>query len=186
MVPYALTTYTNVTRIYAPQRVEYVYYPPGAVRIPEAYSPNVKNKYHSITAYAEIPTGGAQGVLLAAGGIYAGYALYVKDNKVVYHHNAFNEDRFQIEATELLPAGDVVIEARIIAGENLSASVTLFVNGEQVGQGDVSRTIPGTYSLSETFDVGQDTGSPVSKDYDRDNVFTGNLDRVVIKIGENM
>ncbi len=33
---------------------------------------------------------------------------------------------------------------------------------------------------------GQDTGSPVSKDYDRDNVFSGNLDRVVIKIGENM
>ena len=149
-------------------------------------APNVKRKDHSITAYAEIPTGGAQGVLLAAGGIYAGYALYVKDNKVVYYYNAYNEDRFKIEATESLPAGDVVIEARIIAGENLTASVTLSVNGKQVGQGEIGRTVPGTYSLSETFDVGQDTGTPVSKDYDRDNVFSGNLDRVVIKIGENM
>ena len=64
--------------------------------------------------------------------------------------------------------------------------MSLFVNGEQVGEGEIGRVVRGTYSLSETFDVGQDTGSPVSKDYDRDNVFSGNLDRVVIKIGENM
>jgi hypothetical protein len=25
--------------------------------------------------------------------------------------------------------------------------------------------MPGTFSLSETFDVGEDTGTPVSKDY---------------------
>jgi arylsulfatase len=52
--------------------------------------------------------------------------------------------------------------------------------------GLITRIVPGTYSLSETFDVGQDTGSPVSKDYDKDNVFSGNLDRVVIKIGEKI
>ena len=181
-----LSRFSNVTKIYAPQRDEYVYYPPGAVRIPEAYSPNVKHKDHSITAYAEIPTGGAEGVLLAAGGIYNGYALYVKDNKLVYYYNAYNEDRFKIEATEPLPAGDVVMEARVIDGGNLTASVTLSVNGEQVGKGEIGRMVLGTYSISETFDVGQDTGSPVSKDYDRENVFSGNLDRVVIKIGENM
>ena len=35
---------------------------------------------------------------------------------------------------------------------------------------------------TETFDVGQDTGTPVSKDYDRDNVFTGTLDKVVFNL----
>ena len=174
----------NVAKIYSPKREEFVYYPPGAVRIPEAYSPNVKNKDHTITAYVNNPEGGSQGVLMAAGGIYTGYAFYVEDNKPVYYYNAYNEDRYKIKGTEALPAGDVVIEARYVAGENLTATVTLHVNGKQVGQGNVERVVPGTYSLSETFDVGQDTGSPVSKDYDRDNVFTGELDRVVIKIAD--
>ena len=42
--------------------------------------------------------------------------------------------------------------------------------------------MPANYSISETFDVGQDTGSPVSKDYDRDNEFTGTLDKVVFNL----
>ena len=172
----------NVTKIYAPQRDEFVYYPPGAVRIPEAYSPPVKNRNHTITAYAEIPASGSEGVLVASGGIYGGYALYVKDNKVVYHYNAYNEDRFSIEGARPLPAGEVVIEAKYIAGDNMTGTVTLSVNGEEVGRGEVTRTEPGTWSLSETFDVGQDTGTSVSKDYDRDNEFSGNLDRVVIRI----
>ena len=140
----------NVTKIYAPQRDEFVYYPPGAVRIPEAYSPQVKNRNHTITAYAEIPVSGSEGVLVASGGIYGGYALYVKDNKVVYHYNAFNEDRFSIEGARPLPAGEVVIEAKYIAGDNMTATVTLSVNGEEVGRGEVARTVPGTFSLSET------------------------------------
>ena len=63
-----------------------------------------------------------------------------------------------------------------------SGTVILSVIGKEVGRGEVKRTVPGTYSISETFDVGQDTGSPVSKDYDRDNEFTGTLDKVVFNL----
>ena len=174
---------TNVTKIYAPQRKEFVYYPPGAVRIPEAYSPQIKNKNHTITAHAEIPKGGASGVLVASGGIYSGYSLYVKDNHVVYHYNAYNEDRYTITGTEPLPEGEVVIEAKYTPSDDKkTGTVTLSVNGKQIGSGKVGRTAPGIYSISETFDVGQDTGSPVSKDYDRDNEFTGTLDKVVFNL----
>ena len=173
----------NVTKVYAPQRKEFVYYPPGAVRISEAYSPPVKNKNHTITAHAEIPAGGASGVMVATGGIYGGYALYVKDNRVVYQYNAYNEDLFTITGTEPLPAGKVVIEAKYTASaDKKSGTVILSVNGKEVGRGEVGRTVPGTYSLTETFDVGQDTGTPVSKDYDRENEFTGTLDKVVFNL----
>ena len=175
--------FANVTKLYAPRRKEFVFYPPGAVRIPEAYSPPVKNKNHTITAYAEIPKGGASGVLVATGGIYSGYSLYVKDNRVVYHYNAYNEDRYTITGTDPLPSGKVIIEAKYTPSDDKkTGTVTLSVNGKQVGRGEVKRTVPGTYSISETFDVGQDTGSPVSKDYDRDNEFTGTLDRVVFNL----
>ena len=104
----------------------------------------------------------------------------MKDNRVVYHYNAYNEDRSSITGAEPLPAGKVVIEAKYTPSDDKkSATVTLSVNGKEVGSGEVKRTVPGTYSISETFDVGQDTGSPVSKDYDRDNEFTGTLDKVV-------
>jgi arylsulfatase len=172
----------NVTKIYAPQRSEFVYYPPGAVRISEPYSPSVKNKNHTLTAYAEISEGGANGVLVAAGGLYGGYSFYVDDNRLVYEYNAYNEDRFQIRSDGALPEGEVELKAVYAANEDMTATVTLFVNGEQVGQGPVSRTHPGQFSLSETFDVGEDTGTPVSKNYTRDNAFSGNLDKVVVAL----
>lgn len=61
--------------------------------------------------------------------------------------------------------------------------MTLYVNGEKVGEGTVKRTMPGTFSLSETFDVGTDKGTPVSRDCERGNAgFSGKLDRVVVSL----
>ena len=64
----------------------YVYYPGGAPSF-EYTAVNVKNRSHTITAYVEIPEGGAEGVLLAHGSWFAGYALYVQDGRLHYVHN---------------------------------------------------------------------------------------------------
>ena len=45
---------------------------------------NVKNKSHSVTAEIEVPDGGAEGVIVAQGGAFAGWSLYVKDGKPKY------------------------------------------------------------------------------------------------------
>jgi arylsulfatase len=174
--------FSNVVKLYAPQRDEYVYYAPGAVRISEPYSPPVKNKNHSLTAYAEIPEGGASGVLVAAGGLYGGYTMFVQNNKLIYEYNAYNEDRFIIKSDTKLPKGEVELKAVYDVNEDKSATVTLYINDGEVGQGQVKRTHPGMYSLSETFDVGEDTGTPVSKSYTRENAFTGNLDKIIVKL----
>jgi arylsulfatase len=172
---------TNVVKRFAPLRQEYVYYPPGAVRIAEPYSPPIKNKNHSLTAYTEIPEDGASGVLVCSGGLYGGYSFYVKNNRLVYEYNAYNEDYYKIQSAGTLPEGKVELTAQYEA-TGQTGTVTLFINGEQVGQGEVGRTMPGTFSLSETFDVGEDTGTPVSKAYTRENVFSGKLDKVVIRM----
>src|SRR5262249_60671173 len=57
-------------------RTNFTYYP-GATRIPESSSPNVKNRSHSITAHIDAPQTGGDGVLVAAGGVVGAYALYV-------------------------------------------------------------------------------------------------------------
>src|SRR5215467_905003 len=85
-------------------RTEFIYYP-GAVRIPESSSPNVKNKSHTITAQVEMPKEGGDGVLVAAGGIVAGYALYIKDGKPTYEYNWFTQSRYKVTSSEKLQPG---------------------------------------------------------------------------------
>ena len=78
--------------------------------------------------------------------------------------------------------GEVELQAVYDANDDMTATVTLYVNGEKAGQGPVNRTHPGQFSLSETFDVGEDTGTPVSQNYTRENAFSGDLDKVVVAL----
>ena len=60
------------------------------------------------------------------------------------------------------------------------ATVTLKVDGLEVGKVVVARTVPAAFTASETFGVGVDLGSPVSPDYfDRAPFrFEGKIERV--------
>ena len=57
----------------------------------------------------------------------------------------------------------------------------LSVDGKQVAQGRIEKTVPFRFSLDETFDVGEDTGTPVDLAYDVPFKFTGTIDKLVIK-----
>jgi arylsulfatase len=50
-------------------------------------------------------------------------------------------------------------------GIGKGATGTLFVDGKQVAEGKIPQTIRVRFSLDETFDVGEDTGTPVVEDY---------------------
>jgi hypothetical protein len=58
----------------------------------------------------------------------------------------------------------------------------LFINGKQVGQSNFAHVPPGAYSATETFDVGKDLGSVVSKQYDGPFAFTGTIHQVKIDL----
>jgi arylsulfatase len=62
------------------------------------------------------------------------------------------------------------------------ATGTLLVDGKQVGQGRIQRTVPIRFSLDETFDIGEDTGTPVVEDYvdKMPFAFTGTLKKFVV------
>ena len=63
------------------------------------------------------------------------------------------------------------------------ATVTLRVNGQQVDQGRVERSVPAGFTASETFDAGKDLGSPIPLDYyDRAPfAFNGTINRIHIR-----
>jgi arylsulfatase len=70
-------------------------------------------------------------------------------------------------------------------GLGKGGSVTLFVDGEQVGEGRVDGTVPMVFSADETTDVGSDTATPVSDDYGpEDSEFTGRVLWVQLDIDE--
>jgi arylsulfatase A-like enzyme len=165
-------------------RTDFTFFP-GAIRIPESSSPNVKNRSHSITAHIDVPQKGGDGVLVAAGGIVAGYALYVRDGKPTYEYNWFSQQRYKVTSSEKLSAGPATIRVDFKydgGGVGKGGVVTLFLNDKKVGEGRVERTVLGRYSADETFDVGMDTGSPVSDSYASPNPYAGKLQKVQIHL----
>ncbi len=59
-----------------------------------------------ITASVIVPDGGAEGVIIAQGGAFAGWCLYAKDGTPKYCYNLLGLQRFIIEADRALPPGD--------------------------------------------------------------------------------
>ena len=61
---------------------------------------------------------------------------------------------------------------------------TLLVDGQQVAQGRIERTVRIRFSLDETFDVGEDTGTAVIDDYAEQlpYKFTGTLAKLTVDL----
>lgn len=65
-------------------------------------------------------------------------------------------------------------------GPGKPANVKLFVNGKETGSGQIGKTVPFRYSV-EPFDIGRDTVSAVSKDYQTPFAFNGRIEQVTIE-----
>jgi arylsulfatase len=161
----------------------FTYYP-GATRIPESSAANVKNRSHTIVATVDMPKQGGDGVLVAAGGLVGGYSLYVRDRKPVYEYNWFTQSRYRIASPQALPVGEAAIRVEFLSdgGVGKGGKVELYVNDKKVAEGRVDKTVPVHYSADETFDIGMDTGSPVSSDYKSPNEFTGTIKKITIDL----
>lgn len=58
----------------------------------------------------------------------------------------------------------------------------LSVNGDKVGEGRMTRTVPLYFSTDDTFVVGEDWGTPVSPTYNQPFRFTGDLEKVTVEV----
>ncbi len=165
-------------------RTRFTYFP-GARHIPESSSPLTKSRSFTMTAHVEIPEGGADGVLVAAGGVTAGYALYVKEGRPTFEYNYFTQERYKIAGPEKLPPGKCSIRFEFKYdgwGFARGGTGTLFVNGVKAAEGRIGKTVLGRFSAVETFDTGLDTRSPVSDAYQSPFPFQGKLNKVEFDI----
>jgi arylsulfatase A-like enzyme len=161
----------------------------GMKRLSENSVLALKNKSHAVTAQLEVPEGGAEGVIVAQGGAFGGWSLYAKEGRPVYCYNLASLAQVKIEGTEPIPAGEHQVRMEFAydgGGLGKGGKVTLFVDGKEVGDGQLGATIPMLFSADETTDVGSDTGTPVSDDYGSGgNEFNGKVTWVQLDIDEN-
>src|SRR6185312_14066458 len=128
------------------------------------------------------------GVIMAQGGAFGGWSLYAKEGRPAYCYNLFGLQRFKIEGDSPIPAGEHQVRMEFAydgGGLAKGGGVTLYVDGDKVGEGRVEGTEPMLFSGDETADVGSDTATPVSDDYGpKDSEFTGQVRWVQIDLDE--
>ena len=159
----------------------------GMTRIPESQAPNVRNGNVRAEIEAEVPEN-ANGVIFALGGYAGGVSLYALDGELYYEYSALLLKRDKIKVGKL-PTGEVKIdlEMRTPLERAAPAEVTFWINGKEAATGTVQRTVPGTFTASETFDVGMDTCSPVADGYfdEAPFKFEGKLKQIYFKNLQN-
>ncbi|MFZ5706589.1 MAG: sulfatase-like hydrolase/transferase [Pseudomonadota bacterium] len=161
----------------AADRREFLYTAPVS-RIAEDAAPHTIGKSFSIEADVAV-AGKDQGVLLTQGGRFGGYAFYIKDGRPVFHYNAVGADQFTVRADAPLEPGAHKLAARFVIDEAKPGSggmLTITVDGREVASGRIGRTVQGWMSHTEGLDIGQDSISSVSEDYDvTQSRFSGTL-----------
>jgi arylsulfatase len=159
----------------------------GMGRLTEGSVVNIKNKSHAVTAELEVPASGASGVIIAQGGLTGGWSLYAKDGKPRYCYNVFGLDRYTVEGTTAVSPGKHQVRMEFEydgGGIGKGGTVTLFIDGQPVGEGRVEQTEPFVFSADETCDVGNEFGSPVTYDYPSPKRFSGEVNWVQLDVAD--
>jgi arylsulfatase len=160
----------------------------GMGRLAENVVLGIKNTSHSVTAQIDVPEGGGSGVLIAQGGSFGGWSLYLLEGRPVYCYNLFGVRRSIVSGESAIDAGAHQVRMEFTydgGGLGRGGDVMLFVDGQAVGHGRVDQTQPMVFSADETTDVGSDSATPVSEDYDlRSSRFTGRIRWIQIDVAE--
>lgn len=161
---------------------------PGAGRLREAVVPPLKNASFRIAA-ALNTDGTDDGVLVAQGGRFAGWALHVDRGVPVWSYNYVGLETTHLRGVDVLAAGDHVVEVVFAydgGGLGRGGEATLLVDGEEVARQRLERTVPMFFSMDSTLDVGIDRGSQVTA-YSRGprSPWTGTIAEVAITSGDD-
>jgi arylsulfatase len=171
------------------EHTRYIYYP-GTQAVPANVAVKVLNRPHSITADVEIPPGGAEGILLAHGGIDGGYAFYVKDGKLHWVHNYVARAFYHVESVQSVPEGhhqlrfefEVSGSSDVMKGKGAPGRAQLYIDGTMVGQAEIPVTTPLALGLSSGVSCGVAYGAPVTPNYQPPFKFTGKIHYITVDV----
>ncbi|HME81136.1 MAG TPA: arylsulfatase [Candidatus Eremiobacteraceae bacterium] len=164
-------------------------YHPGIVALNQADTPNILNTNYSIEGDITVPSSGATGVIIADGGRFGGYSLWLDHGKPTFSYNFVELEMFRWKGASALSPGQhsVVFSFKYDGGGFGKGGVgTLSVDGTTVDSHRVPHTTPLTLPWFEGLDVGMDNSTPVDANYTVPNAFTGSISQVVYHTGPMM
>jgi arylsulfatase len=164
-----------------PARQRYVFHA-GTAPVPEEVAPATKLRPHRVLADVTLAPGDA-GVLLAQGGRFGGYSLFVLDERLHYANNFAGVEVTTVTSPETLTPGRHLLGVEVTPLTGLSMRAELFVDGEVVASAELARTAPVRFALAgEGLCCGYDDGTPVSDAYSSPFAFTGSIGRVLVDL----
>ena len=160
----------------------------GMVGMSENVFINIKNRPITLTAEIEIPAGKtANGIIIAQGGRFGGWALYVKDGVAAYDYNFLGMQRYTVAAAQKLTPGKHTLKFDFAydgGGIGKGGLGTIYIDDKKVGEGRIERTQPGIFSADETADVGIDLATPVVERIGAEakSKFNGSIPKVTVEV----
>jgi len=163
---------------------------------PNGDAPSILDASFNYKAEVNIPQGGAEGMIVTQGGRFAGYGFYLLKGKPVFLYNFFDVQRTRWEGANALSPGKHTIEFDFkydglgvgtlafnnVSGIGRGGTGVLKVDGQEVARQTIEHTVPLIMQWDENFDIGADTGTPVSDDYQVPFKFTGTIDKLSLTI----
>ena len=154
----------------------------GAAPIPEEVAPNLKLRPHSIVARFEIPSEGGNGVLLAQGGKFGGFSLWIRDNVVRFTYNFAGIETHEIVATTPLGSGSHIVGVSVTPAAGTGMDAVMHIDGAIAGEVSLPRTSMLRFTLAgEGMCCGYDDGTAVG-DYSAPFAYNGRIDSVTIDV----
>jgi hypothetical protein len=162
----------------------------GMGHVPSDVAPDLRSRSYTITAHVEIPTDGADGVLIAHGDATCGYSLFVRDGYLVHDLNIGGTHQLVTSDRPVPIGGAHTLGFRMIRspgdGPFPHGAGTLLIDGEPAGTMETDQIFWMLISFSG-LDIGLDRGTTVA-DYDGSGrhlgpfAFTGTLVKVVVDL----
>jgi arylsulfatase len=109
----------------------------------------------------------------------------MEDGHLCYEYNLLIYERYKVCSEKKVPAGDHNIRIETtLARPGAPLTVKMFVDDEWFAEMTTKQSVPAAFTASETFDVGVDLGSPVSRDYAerRPFAFEGKISAVDVEL----
>ena len=157
-------------------RNRFVYYPPLSHIVADA-CPSAARGWTTVVEL-EHPVSGGDGALVARGSLNSGFAMFVRDGRLVFDYNYFHQHT-RLEMAWLLSPGPHQIGLDVVRTADGGGDITLSVDGEAVATGSVAKLL---FAVSSTgMDLGRSL-SPVTDDYAAPFDYGGVIRKVIFEI----
>ena len=88
-------------------------------------------------------------MLVCCGGLAGGYSVFLKDGRLHWEHNYYNEVHYRVSSTETIPPGHHVLSAEVKVDEEgtfgTGGDVTLRLGKSKIGDGRFDKQVAGFF-----------------------------------------